>query len=238
MASLRSIWTTFPILEGQIRNARPAAILCCALLAAGCSSESSDWGLMYDAAKNAVIGSEISSISLQQAGAIPYASMGVRLDNGPQVLIVMVDDAPHARLWTAGKVIAVQTNDGRIVRTSGFASNLSGVSSGVTGVPVSTLDAMHTAPERTLFYDFADMNAYSVQVVCHTVSRGPESVTILGKEIPTNRIEESCRADALDWSFTNVFWVGVKSGIVWKSLQHIHPRLGEVSTEILRPPQS
>ncbi len=100
-----------------------------------------------------------------------------------------------------------------------------------------TIDAMHTAPNRTLFYDFADMNVYSVQVVCRTVSRGPESVTILGKEIPTNRIEESCHADALDWSFTNVFWVGVKSGMVWKSIQHIHPRLGEVSTEILRPPQ-
>ena len=183
------------------------------------------------------MGSEASSVSLQQAGAIPYASMGVRLDNGPQALIVMVDNAPHAWLWTAGKVIAVQTNDGRIVRTAGFTSNLSGVSGGDPGVPVSPIDAMHTAPNRTLFYDFADMNVYSVQVVCRTVSRGPESVTILGKEIPTNRIEESCHADALDWSFTNVFWVGVKSGMVWKSIQHIHPRLGEVSTEILRPPQ-
>jgi hypothetical protein len=217
---------------------RKALAAAAALLVAGCSSEQSDTGLLFGALRNAVAGPGPKPVTLQQAAAIPYASMGVRLDGGSEILIVMVVDAPHSRLWTAGKAIAIQTDDGRIVRTSGFTSNLSGVA-GDLGAPVSPLDAVRRRDgERTLLYDFADLNAYSVKVVCRTAKRGRENIQILGKAIPTIRIEESCRAEALDWSFVNTYWVGVQSGMVWQSVQHIHPRLGPVTTEILRPPET
>lgn len=195
-------------------------------------------GLLLGAARNAFAGGEAAPVTLKEAGAVPYASLGVRVNGGKEVLIVLVTDAPHSRLWTAGKTIALQTDDGRIVRSSGFANNLSGVS-GDLGAAVSPLDALRRRDgARTLLYDFADLNAYSVKTVCRATSRGHENIQILGKAIPTQRIEETCRAEALDWSFTNTFWVGEKSGMVWQSVQHIHPRLGPISTEILRPPET
>lgn len=194
--------------------------------------------LLVDAVRNTVMDSGSSKVTLQQAAAIPYASLGVRVDGGSEFLIVLAMDGPHSKLWTAGKVIALQTDDGRIVRTSGLAHNLSGVN-GDLGVPVSPLDALkQKSGKRTLLYDFADLNAYSVKTVCQTSTLGHESISILGKAIPTIRVEESCRAAALNWSFVNTYWVGDKSGMVWKSIQYVHPRLGSISTEILRPPES
>lgn len=195
-------------------------------------------GLLYGAARHAFSGDGPAPITLKQAGAIPYASLGVRVDGGPEVLIVLVTDAPHSRLWTAAKAIALQTDDGRIVRTAGLAYNLSGVS-GDLGALVSPVDALRRrAGARTLLYDFADLHAYSVKTVCSVSPRGHENIQILGKAIPTERVEETCRADALNWSFTNIFWLGEKSGMVWQSVQHVHPRLGPISTEILRPPET
>jgi hypothetical protein len=77
-----------------------------------------------------------------------------------------------------------------------------------------------------------------VKTVCQTVRKGRENIEILGKAIPTIRIEEACRADALDWSFVNTYWAGAQSGMVWQSVQHIHPQLGPITTEILRPPEN
>jgi hypothetical protein len=226
-----------PIISTTSRTRKALAVASLLLLAA-CGSEQSDTGLLFGAVRNIVTGPGPQPVTLQQAAAVPYASMGVRINGGSEILIVMVIDAPHSRLWTAGKAIAVQTDDGRIVRTSGFANNLSGVS-GDLGAPVSPLDAVHHRDgKRTLLYDFADLNAYSVKTVCHAVSRGRETIQILGKAIPTIRIEETCRADALDWSFVNTYWAGAESGMVWQSVQHIHPSVGPITTEILRPPET
>jgi len=232
MAPLPIISTTF-----RIRKARGFAVAA-SLLLAGCGSEGSDTHLLVGALRDSITGSSSTSVTLKEAAAVPYASLGVRIGGGSQFLIVLAMDAPHSRLWAAGKAIALQTDDGRIVRSSGLEHNLSGVT-GDLGAVVSPLEALkqHNG-KRTLVYDFADLNAYSIKVICQTVRQGRENIQILGKTIPTVHVEESCRANALNWSFVNTYWVGEKSGMVWKSIQYIHPRLGSISTEILRPPES
>lgn len=222
----------------RILKAAPAGIAAVLVALSGCSSEGSDVHLLVDALRDSLFGAGPSRVTLQQAAAIPYASMGVRVNGGSEFLIVLAMDAPHSRLWTAGKAIAVQTDDGRIIATSGFTYNLTRVS-GDLGAPISPLEAVRRRNgERTLLYDFADLNAYSVKTVCHTTQQGRETITILGKAIPTARIVEHCRADALDWSFVNTFWASEKSGMIWRSVQHIHPQMGPITIEILRPPKS
>ena len=158
---------------------------------------------------------------------------------------MLVSDAPHLRLWTIGKALALQTDGGRILRSSGFSANLSGVS-GENGAAVSLREVRanaaqtkaaqtQAARQRTLFYDFADLDAYSVRTVCAQSKEARQTIHILGKPIATWQITEHCRADLLDWSFTNSYWVS-ETGFVWKSVQNIHPRLAPLTLEVLRPP--
>ena len=51
----------------------------------------------------------------------------------------------------------------------------------------------------------------------------------------TRVIRESVVVEDLDWSFENTFWVDIRSGFAWKSVQHISPELPPIEIEILKP---
>jgi hypothetical protein len=217
----------------KMRSPIREAVLAGALLLAGCSSDGdTSWQDIYGAAKLAFSG-DGGAITLKQAASVPYASMGVRMGDGPEQMVVLASDAQSGQLWTSAAHIAVETRGGRIVRTSGFAHNLSAVA----GDDPLAAFADPAAPARDTVrqIDFQDMNLFAVTLHCHIESEGSDPVTILGARIKTLRIEETCHSEKPDWSFTNVFWMDT-SGLVWKSVQHIHPDLDPLETEILRPP--
>lgn len=193
-------------------------------------------GLLYGAAEGLVMGPGPASLTRAEVDAVSAPALGVRLDGGPEVLSTLTSDAPHAKLWTAAKAFALQTDGGRIVRSAGFSANLSGVS-GNPGTAYTPATAWRSGGQHTLFYDFADLNVYSVKTVCTLSDPRQENIQILGRIIPTQRIVEHCRADLLGWTFDNTFWLGERSGVVWQSVQHIHPRLGAITTELLRAPE-
>ncbi len=218
------------------RAIRGSMVLATCLGLAACGSGESNLTLLYDATKTALLGADASSVQLEQAAAVPYASMGVRLGNGPQLLIVMVGDAPHNRLWTASRQIALQTDDGRITRTSGLNWNLAGVTA-IQGNMISLTDSLNSQQlSRTLLYDFADMQIYSASVQCRLSPPKAENVHILGKVIAANHLVENCNSAALGWRFSNQYWLSESGTVMWKSIQHVHPKLDPITTEILRPP--
>lgn len=212
---------------------REAALLAAALALSGCSSEGgTGWQQFYDAAKMS-FSSSGNSVTLDQAASIPYASIGVRVGDGPEQILVLAADMQGGRLWTSSAHIALSTRGGRIVRSSGLEHNLSGSAGGAELADFADPDA---APrEITRLVDLHDLNLFSVTLKCRIEPRGSDPVTILGSEIKTHRVEETCMAERPDWSFTDMFWMD-DSGFVWKSVQHIHPDFDAVTIEILRPP--
>lgn len=212
---------------------RKAALLAAALALSGCSSESgTGWQQIYDAAKMSFSGSQ-DSVTLEQAAAIPYASIGVRVGDGQELILVLAADMQESKLWTSAARIAISTRGGRIERSSGLPHNLSGSSGG--GALSDFADPNARSRDVTRQMDFRDLNLFSLTVKCHIEPRGADPVTILGTQIKTHRVEETCRSEQPDWSFTDIFWMD-DSGLVWKSVQHIHPDFDPVTLEILRPP--
>lgn len=209
--------------------------LCLALCSlSACSSievGGGDAGALYRLAKIMWNGNR-QSVTLAQAASVPYASMGVRIGNGPQTMIVLASDTGTQRLWTSAAHISLETRDGRIMRTAGLAHNLSGAE--------TIRVAKQKDGTRTVQWlaDFADLGLYSMPIICRDSNAGAETITILGKAIQTRRINESCQSQStgLDWSFHDTFWVDPETGLTWRSIQHIHPDFDPVETEILRPP--
>ena len=229
MARLRNIST----ISSNLKVCRAAPVLAAVFLLGGCSTTigGGDAGSLYTIVKNAWSGSS-NKVALEEAAAVPYASMGIRLGGGPQVMIILAGDTDGQRLWTSSAKIAITTKDGRIVRTAGFEHNLGGydprgLAPGKDGVRTVRWQA-----------DFPDLNLYSVSIVCQDRQAGDETIVILGKDIHTRRIDESCASEGsrLDWSFDNTYWLDPENGLVWRSLQHVHPQLDAIETEILRPP--
>lgn len=224
-------------MTSHIRNRASAGLLACAIGfgLAGCSSDSNaTWSQIIVAAK--LVWSNNSGITLQQAASVPYASMGIRIGEDQERLIVLASQTQDTQLWTSAARIAIVTENGRIVRSSGFGHGLSATSS-EGGDPLTLFEHGDSTTRHTRrFVDFQDLNRFSVPVDCTIKSGGTENIVILEKNIRAHRVDEHCNSEVLEWSFDNIFWLGDSPGLVWRSIQNLHPELGPVETEIFRPP--
>ena len=75
-----------------------------------------------------------------------------------------------------------------------------------------------------------------VQLMRGVVKVGRQKIDILGQAVTTNRVDEACQSRQPEWSFVDSYWADPDNGLVWRSRQHIHPKGGEIETEVFRPP--
>ncbi len=205
--------------------------LAAATLLAGCSSEGNgDWIAMYHMARDSWERSG-GPVQLEEASAIPYATMGIRIGGDMEQILVLATENGSRRLWTSAAKIAIVTRDGRIEAVAGLQYNLAG-----HAAPANAKVDWKVRRHYVWIADFADLGAYSVKIECDDVPQEPEQIVILGQGIDTLRVEENCRSELLDWSFTNTYWVSRISNRVWRSIQYVHPKLDALEFELLRPP--
>ena len=218
---------------------RLMALAAALLLLSGCDSTgTSDYSLYYQALRQSIsagLGAE-PRITRDQAAKIPYASIGYRVDDGPEQLLVLATDSGGQQLWTSAAHVVIVTRDGRVVRTVGLAQDVSAVTPQKGQELVSPSAASSGSQTHVRLEDFPGIPAYGAAVTCTATPRGPETIVILGRGITTRKIDEACHSDMLDWSFTDSYWVDPQSGLVWRSIQHVSPKAGAIEIETLRPP--
>jgi hypothetical protein len=204
-----------------------------ALALGACSSDGGgDWIAMFKAARG-VWNDRDAPVAIDQAAAIPYATMGIRIDGGREQILVLAMDMSGERLWASSEHIAITTRLGRIVHTAGFGHDLGGFNV-LEGSPFNW-----TVPHKYSWTaDLVDLGYYALPIHCEMMPAGKDPVEIFGKTFDTIRVDETCHAEKIDWSFTNTYWVNPETGRVWQEIQHIHPKGPSVEIRLLRPPLS
>jgi hypothetical protein len=202
----------------------------------GCSStDDSDLGQYYEILRQGFSGTfHTPKVTLKQAAAIPYASMGWRLNDAAQTLIVLATDNGTVQLWTSASHVVLQTSNAHIVRTVGLPHDLTALASADGQDLAPPARALSGPFSQRRVADFADIGAYNVTITCRTQRMGPQPVGILGKSIATIRVDEKCEAPSLNWSFVNSYWID-QAGFAWRSRQSIRPG-NVIETEVFRPP--
>jgi hypothetical protein len=198
---------------------------------AGCSSDSVRLGTLL---WHSVNGEGGKKISIDQAAAIPFATMGLELGSNDEALLVLGTSIPGREEWYAGENVMVRTRAGRVVRTAGLPYDLG-------GMDIQTPDAapgIAGAATIVLSLDFPDMGLYGARATCKKHDEGSESVNILGSAIATRHVVERCKVPTLDWNFDNEFWTDPDNGFVWRSVQYIHPESPPLILEVLRPKEN
>ncbi|MGD0192710.1 MAG: YjbF family lipoprotein [Rhizomicrobium sp.] len=172
------------------------------------------------------------AVTRAQAGAVPYASMGVRVGDSAQVLLALATQNRDVRLWTSSVHFAIETQGGRITRTAGLPHNMSQDLFKGSDPLVS-----RTAPAGGCDYQI-DLDRVLYQAAIHYVMEVPtrDTITILGAKLNVLHVAEHASCSQLDWRFDNEYWIDSKTGFVWRSHQTIHPDLDPVETVVLRPP--
>jgi hypothetical protein len=206
-------------------------------LLCGCGSGDS-YNQYFDVLSQSVQGiMHVQRISRDTAAGIPYATLGYRVGGSPEALLILATQNGDDLLWTSSAHVTFHTVSGRLQRTVGLEHDLTASNPAGTSALPPPSAALRAPFSSKRIQDFADINVYSVSVNCIAVARGQETVTILGTRLKTRRVEENCASPALNWRFTDNYWVDPDNGFVWRSRQHIHPKADVVNIEVLRPPE-
>ena len=206
------------------------------VLLAGCANNgSSDYSLFYKMLRGSFTGRN-ERIKLADAAKIPHASIGIAVGTEAERLLVLATNNGGDQLWTSSEHIVVSTRDGRIMRTVGLGHDLAGMTAGSGAIPLIFSTAAHTVTDKRIM-DLPDIGAYGTPVTCTARYVGTRTIKILGSAVNVFRVEEACAAPTLKWSFVNTYWLDMQNGRVWRSVQHVHPKLDAITTELLRPPE-
>ena len=78
----------------------------------------------FYAIKNAVVGFEDPSISIETINNIPYASMFLKIGKGPKGLLILESISKEEQTWISSDSVYIVLKGGRIVRTEGLKNDL------------------------------------------------------------------------------------------------------------------
>jgi hypothetical protein len=166
---------------------------------------------------------------------IPYASIAVRLGNGPQALLILGGYDGEDLHWISHEHEVIVTRRGRIVQTYGLPDDIKEtqfLTHDPVGQPASTMGA---ATECLRTIDLEPQHIDGVLVRSRFTNDGSENLTILGTERTTSLWGEASVASDLNWEFRNRYWIDPRSGYVWKSVQYLSPQLPALEIIVYRP---
>ena len=214
-----------------------AGLLAACLALAGCANTNNNYSQYFQLIRQSLAHPFASdAVPREQAAAVPYASIGYRLNGDRENLLVLATDTNGELLWTSASHVVLVTRDGRLLRTVGLPNNIASVAPMLSGALPSPAQVLKSAFTSLRSADFPDEGRYSVPISCKTINRGRATITILGKALSTVRADESCESRSLGWSFRDSYWVDAQTGFVWRSIQHLTPKGETVEIEVLRPP--
>ena len=210
-----------------------------ALLLTGCGNvDDASWGEYFSLLRDSVRGTFTpQSITLAQASEIPFASIGYRVNDGHQALLVLATSTDGDQLWTAASRVVLLTRGGRIVRTVGLPRDRTGMTVQRAGGLPPLSDALKAPYRSVRQVDMPDIGTYSQTLNCVTSQKGRAVITVLGTAMPTVRVDEVCQGNTPRWIFTDSYWLDPDTGFVWRSVQNLHPAGVKVETMIFRPPE-
>ena len=165
---------------------------------------------------------------------IPYASLAVRMVEGPQALLILGRYDGDELNWISADREVIVTRRGRVVKTYGLPQDVR-TTVFLTKDPVGGPSGdFANAADCVRTIDLEPQHRDGI-VVRSSFSRvGTDAIDILGERFDTDLWQERAAAADLDWQFTNRYWIDRASGYVWKSVQVTAPDLPPLEIQVYR----
>jgi hypothetical protein len=186
----------------------------------------------FKAIKNVIVGYEDQLITKELVENIPYASSLMKIGKGPRGLIILESINSNYLTWVSADEVYLITKNGRVIQTAGLNNNLIEFSG-----PYRKKNLLNQADGTIHNYYFSYDFPYlrNLKATAIIKKKGEVKVDLLGGERKLILIEEEISNDFIGWSAVNKFWMD-KEGFVWKSEQHISPRVPKIILEVTKKP--
>ena len=194
-------------------------------------------GGAYETIKGALFGYADPIIDKEIINRIPYASALLKIGKGSSGLIILESVNFDSYIWVSKDNVYLKTRDGRIVQTEGLFNNLTNLT-----LPNQSFEEVLNDPETATdylsYYSYDQPYLLDLPVEVSIVNKGQQEIKILGEVKKLILIEESISNHEIRWSAKNLFWVDPKDHFVWKSIQHISPKLPSFTLQITKRPST
>jgi len=189
----------------------------------------------YDSIKGALFGYADPIITKELINNIPYASALLKVGKGSSGLIILESINSNSSTWVSKDNVFIMTKYGRIVQTEGLFNNLTNLT-----LPDQSFEELLNNPKATKdylsYYSYDQPYLLDLQVQISVVNRGIQEIEMLGEIKSLVLIEENISNEEIRWYAKNLFWVDQKDYFVWKSVQHISPKLPSFTLQITKRP--
>ena len=180
----------------------------------------------FESLKGVIFDQSDNQITRELVEQIPYASATLKIGKGSTGLVILESVENKRYTWVSADKIYVVVKDGRIVRSLGLFNNLTSYKS-----PKQTFKQLIEENNPVLdyftYYSYDQPLLLNLKAQVHISNRGLQSVSIFGVKRNLYLIEEDISNGYIGWKVKNKFWVDPKDFFVWKSVQHISPKLPE-----------
>lgn len=186
-----------------------------------CSRQSNS---LYQTVKIAATGGKDALLTNEYIQQLPYSSIYVRVDGGPQIFVVQGFYENGIAKWVSADFAMIATHKGRIVKTTDlYGGNLDSVTNLSSDPLALGLHLNSTPKEWCRAVDWSPGYRYNHSLHSFFQKVGSETLTILGVERSTLHFTETVQLLELKQSYQNEFWIDPMSGKVLKSRQHVTP---------------
>lgn len=201
----------------------------------GCSTVNSNniapgYGQAYSAIKDFMFGTK-SNIDLEYINKIPYASMLVKIGNGPTGLMILESKSDNKYTWVSADGVYLVISEGKIIQSKGLPNNLDETLSSFKSWDFEPEDQEYISYNS---YDKPELN--NLKIISTYKSKSIERVDLQVRFLDLTVIEEKIHAEIVGWKEINRYWLD-DVGFVWKSKQSISPRLPEITFIVTKKPR-
>jgi len=204
---------------------------------AGCESNSnSTMMLVVKSVASPSVPRGAYPLSEAQIHELPYATLGVQVGEGQKAVMVLANQDGRNLKWVAADGVVFVTNGGRLLSTQGLPRNLLETRwLEEAGDPLRSVAPPDAVPARGVYREVDLNHEQAIAVESRFEFRREETITILGRERPTLRVDETAIVRAWRWETRNSFWIDPQSGRVWRSIQQYCPEVPPIKLETLKP---
>ena len=173
-------------------------------------------------------------ITSEVISAIPYASSLVNFKNSPKSLIILESKQESKYTWISSDEKVFFTQGGRIIGTIGLNNDLFRIER--PGNSFKEIISYGKQDPYYTYYSFRKPTLNNLKVLVKTEVIGLQKTKLLENERYLILVEEKLESRVINWNITNKFWVDPKDFVVWKSEQHISPKLPLLYLETTKKP--
>tara|TARA_B100000212_G_C27360439_1_gene527953 strand:- start:854 stop:1510 length:657 start_codon:yes stop_codon:yes gene_type:complete len=186
----------------------------------------------FDSITNLIFGYD-NQIDPQIIEKIPFASIKVRIGNGPEALMILQRVNGDEYTWVSADEVYLVIKNGKIIKTQGLPNNLFENLTSFAGW--NDVDILDKKEKFISYYSFKDPELNNLEVFSQYSNRGKTELQLTFVKKQLLLLNERISAESIGWEKINSYWLDDQK-YVWRSVQHISPRLPPIYYEVTKKP--